>query len=135
MLSRRQVLQRLALLTAASTLAPWRTRGGEPADAPRRHKLGPRLPERALGLTGLHVSMLTVGGHHVGRPSEAEAERIIAAGVRTFETAELYQEGESETRYGKFLTPKYREHLLILTKTMAADAKTAQAISKVRCDG
>ena len=130
MLSRRQVLQKLALLTAAA-MAPERTRAGEPAGTPGRDKLGPRLPERALGRTGLNVSMLTVGGHHVGRPSEVEAERIIeaaiAAGVRTFESAELYQSGESETRYGKFLTPKYREHLLIFTKTMAADAKTAQA--------
>jgi predicted aldo/keto reductase-like oxidoreductase len=74
--------------------------------------------------------MLTVGGSHVGRPSQAEAEQIIEAaielGIRTFETAQLYQNGGSEERYGKFLTPKYREHVLIFTKTMARDARTAE---------
>lgn len=74
--------------------------------------------------------MLAVGGSHVGRPSEAEAERIIEAaiesGIRTFETAQLYQNGGSEERYGKFLTPKYREHVLVFTKTMATDARTAE---------
>jgi len=78
----------------------------------------------------MQVTMLAVGGSHVGRPSEAEAERIVEAaiecGIRTFDTAQLYQNGGSEERYGKFLTPKYREHVQIFTKTMATDARTAR---------
>ena len=74
--------------------------------------------------------MIAVGGSHVGRPSESEAEQIIEAaiesGIRTFETAQLYQNGGSEERYGRYLTPKYREHVQIFTKTMATDGKTAQ---------
>lgn len=131
LLTRRAALRRLAWLAAAGSVASSLvSRAAEPRDAQRTDKLGPRLPERALGRTGLKVSMLTVGGSHVGRPSETEAERIIeaaiASGIRTFETAQLYQNGGSEERYGKFLTPKYREHVQIFTKTMAQDARTAE---------
>ena len=125
--TRRELLQRLALLTGA-TLVPWRVFGAmemAPSD-----KLGPVLPLRTLGKTGLKVTMLTVGGSHIGRPSEAVAQAVIEAaienGIRTFDTAQLYQNGGSEERYGKFLTPKYREHVIIWTKTMAEDAATAR---------
>lgn len=134
MITRRQALRHLAAASAAATVSPWLTRLMAEESGPGRpppDRLGPRLPERELGQTGLRVSMLTVGGSHVGRPSEAEAERIIEtaieSGIRTFETAQLYQNGRSEERYGRFLTPKYREHVLIFTKTMARDARTARS--------
>lgn len=124
MTTRRDALRNLALLAGSALLA-----GRLPAAG--SDKLGPTLPRRPLGRTGLQVSMITVGGSHVGRPAEAEAERIIEAaieaGIRTFETAQLYQGGGSEERYGKFLTPKYREHVQIFTKTMATDARTAES--------
>ena len=127
-ITRRELLQRLALLTGA-TLVPWRAFGAlemAPSD-----KLGPVLPYRTLGKTGLKVTMLAVGGSHIGRPSESVAQAVIEgaieSGIRTFDTAQLYQNGGSEERYGKFLTPKYREHVLIFTKTMAEDAATARS--------
>ena len=128
LITRRELLQRLALLTGA-TLAPWRAIGAvEPAPS---DKLGPVLPQRTLGKTGLKVTMLTAGGSHIGRPSESVAQAVIEAaiesGIRTFDTAQLYQNGGSEERYGKFLTPKYREQVLIFTKTMAEDADTARS--------
>jgi aryl-alcohol dehydrogenase-like predicted oxidoreductase len=127
-ITRREVLQRLTLLTGA-TLLPWRAFGAE-AEA-SSDKLGDILPRRTLGKTGLRVTMIAVGGSHIGRPSEKVAQAVIEAaiesGIRTFDTAQLYQNGGSETRYGKFLTPKYREHVLIFTKTMAEDAPTARA--------
>lgn len=127
MISRRTWLKATAALGALQAL-PLRSVGD--AMLPQQDKLGPILAQRTLGKTGLKVSLLTVGGSHVGRPSEAEAEKIIETaielGVRTFETAQLYQGGGSEERFGKFLTPKYREHVLIFTKTMARDARTAE---------
>jgi aryl-alcohol dehydrogenase-like predicted oxidoreductase len=128
LIPRRELLHRLALLTGA-TLSPWRAIGAvEPAPS---DKLGAVLPLRTLGKTGLKVTMLTVGGSHIGRPSESVAQAVIEAaiesGIRTFDTAQLYQNGGSEERYGKFLTPKYREHVLIFTKTMAEDAATARS--------
>ena len=128
LINRRELLQRLALLTGA-TLAPWRAMGA--ADAASSDKLGPVLPLRTLGKTRLKVTMLTVGGSHIGRPAESVAQAVIEAaiesGIRTFDTAQLYQNGGSEERYGSFLTPKYREHVLIFTKTMAEDAATARS--------
>ena len=128
-ITRREVLQRLAMLTGA-VLLPWRAKGAAEEDS--SDKLGPVLPRRTLGKSGLRPTMLTVGGSHIGRPradSDAQAviEAAIEGGIRSFDTAQLYQNGGSEIRYGKFLTPKYREHVLIFTKTMAEDADTARA--------
>jgi uncharacterized protein len=125
--TRREHLQKLALLTGA--LAGWRESSA--AEAPRADRLGPVLTRRALGKTGMQVTMLTVGGSHIGRPSESVAQAVIEAalenGIRTFDTAQLYQNGGSEERYGKFLTPKYREHVQIFSKTMAEEAATARS--------
>jgi aryl-alcohol dehydrogenase-like predicted oxidoreductase len=127
-LTRRELLQSLALLTGAALL-PWRALGA--AEEASSDKLGPILPRRTLGKTGLRVTMIAVGGSHIGRPSESVAQAVIEgaieSGIRTFDTAQLYQNGGSELRYGKFLTPKYREHVLIFTKTMAEDAETARS--------
>lgn len=127
MTTRRQALRNLALLAGAAFVPGRLTAQASSAGSDR---LGPTLPRRPLGRTGLEVSILTVGGSHVGRPSESEAEQIIEAaieaGIRTFETAQLYQNGGSEERFGRYLTPKYREHVQIFTKTMATDGKTAQ---------
>lgn len=132
MISRREVVRTLALATGGLSLLPWRVlaqaSGGEPAG--ESDALGPLLPRRVLGRTGMRVSMLTIGGSHIGRPSEGEAQAIIEGaielGIRTFETAQLYQNGGSEERFGRFLTPKYREHIQVFTKTMAQDAATAR---------
>ncbi len=127
-LSRREVLQRLALLTGA-TLVPWRVFGAT-APTSTSDKLGSILPQRTLGKTGLKLTMLTVGGSHVARAPENMTQQLIEtaieSGIRTFDTAQLYQNGVSEERYGKFLTPKYREHVVLMTKTMAEDAATAR---------
>ncbi len=126
-MTRRDLLKALALVSASSCL-PRGTTAAELTGG--KDKLGPLLPQRDLGRTGLRVTLLGLGGSHVGRPSEEEAERIIETamerGIRTFETAQLYQNGRSEERYGKFLVPKYRDQVLIFTKTMATDAQTAQ---------
>jgi predicted aldo/keto reductase-like oxidoreductase len=128
MLTRREVLKTLVLLTGA-TFAPWRGLGAEEKTV--SDKLGPLLPQRPLGRTGMKVTMLACGGSHVGRPSETVAQAVVEAaieqGIRTFDTAQLYQNGGSEERYGKYLTPKYREHVLLFTKTMAEDPATAQS--------
>jgi uncharacterized protein len=133
MMTRRTLLQQLTAGAVLATCPPWLARAAGQAgpDRPPPDRLGPRLPVRPLGRTGLQVSMLTVGGSHVGRPSEAEAERIIETaievGIRTFETAQLYQNGGSEERFGRYLTPKYRDHVQIFTKTMARDGRTARS--------
>ncbi len=91
-----------------------------------RDALGAVLPRRRLGRTGVAVTMLGVGGYHVGWTTERDAEEVIeaalAGGVRFFDTAESYNKGESERRYGRFLVPKYRSHIFLMTKSTAKTA-------------
>lgn len=53
-------------------------------------------------------------------------ESAIEEGVRFFDTAENYGNGLSEERYGRYLTPKYRDSIFLMTKTAAPDAATAR---------
>ena len=92
-------------------------------------RLGKLLPLRKLGKSGPVVTNLGVGGDHVGNASEKDAqaiiERALADGIRFFDNAPLYSNGRAETRYGKYLTPKYRDVSFIMTKTLARDKKSA----------
>ncbi|MFW5758947.1 MAG: aldo/keto reductase [Bacteroidota bacterium] len=94
-----------------------------------RDKWGELLPLNDFGHTGEKVTMLGVGGFHIGRMSDHEAQKTIetgiAGGIRFFDAAESYVRGENEVKYGKFLIPKYRDDIYLMTKTKARDGKTA----------
>ncbi|MEO0333081.1 MAG: aldo/keto reductase, partial [Bacteroidota bacterium] len=98
--------------------------------APARDRLGELLPQRKLGKTGETVTMLGLGGAHIARMGEAEAQKTIETalegGVRFFDNAEQYGNGLAEKRYGMFLSPDYRDVSYIMTKTRATNAKVAQ---------
>jgi len=83
-----------------------------------------------LGRTGVEVTMLGLGGAHIGWTTEKQAqeviEKAIEGGVRFFDCAESYSDGESELRFGKYLVPKYRDDVFIMTKSTATDAITAK---------
>ena len=126
MSNRRNFLKSLAGATAGISLASTSV-GSEPNS---RDRLGEVLPKRKLGRTGEYVTMLGTGGYHVGWTSERDAQEVIEAsldgGVRFFDTAESYSKGVSEERYGKYLTPKYRDLIFLMTKSTGKDAKTMQ---------
>ena len=122
MTSRRQFLQ---AASAAAILSPALLRGGS-------DKLGKILPQRELGKTGQKVTAFGLGGHHVGvnrdeKLAQALIERALERGVRFFDNAVNYQDGLSETYYGKFLTPKYRDQVFLTTKSSRT---TAQEVRK-----
>ena len=93
-------------------------------------RLGDLLPQRILGNTGEKVTMLGVGGAHVGRANDKTAQEIIETaiegGIRFFDNAESYSRGGAETKYGKYLVPKYRDISFIMTKSTAQDGAKAQ---------
>lgn len=126
MADRRTFLKSLAGATAGISLATTSI-GSELTSGDR---LGEVLPKRKLGRTGEYVTMLGTGGYHVGWTSERDAQEVIEAalegGVRFFDTAESYSKGVSEERYGKYLTPKYRDLIFLMTKSTGKDAKTVQ---------
>ena len=125
MTNRRLFIKSLAGLTAGLSIGT-QTYGNEPAS----DRLGEVLPKRKFGQTGESVTMLGTGGYHVGWTTERDAQEVIEAslegGVRFFDTAESYSKGLSEERYGKYLTPKYRDLVFLMTKTTGPDAKTVQ---------
>ncbi|MCB0687398.1 MAG: aldo/keto reductase [Saprospiraceae bacterium] len=127
--SRRDFLESLMLLTPGVML-PWniKDRMGNPTQDSDRW--GPLLPKRKLGSTGIEVSMLGVGGYHVGWTTEKDAqavvEKAIQQGIRFFDSAYSYGDGQSERRYGKYLIPKYREDVFIMSKSTAPDYATAR---------
>jgi predicted aldo/keto reductase-like oxidoreductase len=74
--------------------------------------------------------MLGLGGYHIGWTTEKDAQETIEAalegGIRFFDNAESYGPHTSEERYGKYLTPQYRDLVFLMTKTTAKDGKTAR---------
>jgi uncharacterized protein len=93
--------------------------------------IGQVLPKRKLGRNGPEVTCLGLGGYHIGWTTEALAqatiEAALAEGVRFFDTSESYGPHTSEERYGKYLTPKYRSQIFLMTKSDAKDAASARA--------
>lgn len=90
------------------------------------------LPTRPLGKTGERVSILCLGGWHIGSiKDESEAIKIMHAaldnGMTFFDNAWDYHDGGSEVIMGKALVvPGKRKQCFLMTKNCGRDAKTVQ---------
>jgi predicted aldo/keto reductase-like oxidoreductase len=84
---------------------------------------------RILGHTGEKVSMIGIGGAHLGHPDEQTAIRIVRTavdnGVNFMDNCWDYNDGTSEERMGKALRGGYRQKVFLMTKIDGRDAKTA----------
>ncbi len=118
-MDRRKFLRRLVGAAGAPLIIPNLAHAAKISTA-ESDKLGILLPRRPFADTGEQLTLMGVGGWHIGQPGEAECERIIETalemGVRFFDNAWKYHNGRSEERYGKFLTPKYRDQVFIMSK-------------------
>ena len=93
------------------------------------------LPTRALGKTGAEVSVLCLGGWHIGAAAnadEAEAIRIMHAaideGMTFFDNAWDYHDGGSEIVMGKALASSAkRDKVFLMTKGCDRDYEGAMA--------
>lgn len=90
------------------------------------------IPQRAFGRTGETVSIIGMGGYHLGDiGSEREAvslvHRAIDAGITFMDNAWEYHEGTSEQRMGKALANGWRQKVFLMSKvcTHGRDAKVA----------
>ncbi|HZU85461.1 MAG TPA: aldo/keto reductase [Polyangiaceae bacterium] len=105
------------------------------------------IPQRPLGRTGVRVSALAVGGHHLGdAPTYADAERIVAeaidGGVTFFDNCWEYHNGRSEEWLGRALaTGGRRDRVVLMTKvcTHGRDASLAtkmldESLRRLRTD-
>ena len=91
---------------------------------------------RTLGSTGEKVSAIGLGGHHIGRPKDAdEGVRIIRTavdrGITFMDNCWDYHDGESERRMGLALRDGYRQKVFLMTKFDGRTRKaTAQQIDE-----
>ncbi len=86
------------------------------------------VPRRRFGRHDDRVSLLCVGGFHIGKPSERESVRIIHEaldnGVNFLDNAWEYHHGESEKRMGRALKGR-RDRAFLMTKHHGRDKKMA----------
>jgi predicted aldo/keto reductase-like oxidoreductase len=90
------------------------------------------FPTRTLGRTGEKVSIVGLGGYHVGMQSdEQESIRIIRTaldgGINFLDNCWDYNGGESEVRMGKALRDGYRQKAFLMTKI---DGRTKKAAAQ-----
>jgi aryl-alcohol dehydrogenase-like predicted oxidoreductase len=92
------------------------------------------MPQRKLGSTGVQVSMLGLGGAHIGDKDKLSDDEAIAlmrdaitGGITFFDNCWDYNEGKSEERMGKALRDGYRHKVFLMTKLDGRTAKAATA--------
>jgi predicted aldo/keto reductase-like oxidoreductase len=112
-------------MTAASLLMAGSLGGAAKPD----NKNG--MPYRTLGRTGEKVSVIGLGGYHLGNQSDPEESiRIIRTGIdegiNFLDNCWDYNGGESEIRMGKALRDGYRQKAFLMTKIDGRN-KTAAA--------
>ena len=103
------------------------------------------MPYRTLGRTGEQVSLIGMGGFHVGSlDSDAEGIKLVHAGIdrgiNFMDNSWDYHNGNSEVRMGKALAQGgYRQKIFLMTKI---DGRTAasfnsqlnQSLSRLQTD-
>ena len=88
------------------------------------------IPKRALGSTGEEVSIIGMGGGHVGSGSLTDREAVylvhyaIDHGVTFMDNAWEYSEGHAEARMGQAIYDR-RDEVFLMTKVCARDADGA----------
>ncbi len=124
---RRAFIRKVSAVAALGLVADW------VSASPVKDKSGDILPQRQLTRNGEKVTAFCLGGYHLGfteNPLEAERtiERAMELGVRFFDNARKYNNGRSEEYMGKFLTPKYRDQIFLMTK---APGKTGAEVRQM----
>ena len=123
-MDRRRFLRYLAGAAGSASALPAMT-GAAKFSEGDSDRLGALLPQRSFADTGEKLTIMGVGGWHIGQCSETECQRIIEealeSGVRFFDNAWKYHDGLSEERYGKFLTPRYRDDVFLMSKADSRD--------------
>ena len=117
-LDRREFLGKATLGIAATTVGVpllERAVSAQPA------AVAGEVPYRTLGHSGEKVSLVGLGGYHIGvQKDEEESIRIIRTavdnGINFLDNCWDYNDGESEVRMGKALRDGYRKKVFLMTK-------------------
>jgi aryl-alcohol dehydrogenase-like predicted oxidoreductase len=90
-----------------------------PANNPRPE--APGMIYRNLGTTGERVSAIGLGGYHIGKGPDAQANiqlirQAIDKGITFLDNCWDYNDGISEVRMGQALRDGYRQKVFLMTK-------------------
>src|SRR5215831_11718725 len=108
-MDRRDFLKTAAVATVVSSLGQQLSYGAD------------TFPYRVLGHTGEKVSLIGLGGYHLGgQADEQESIRIVRtgldSGINFLDNCWDYNAGASEDRMGKALGDGYRQKAFLMTK-------------------
>jgi len=122
--TRREFLKKTTALTAYGLFSNWASASSN------SDKLGEILPQRQIIRNGEKTTSFCMGGYHLGlaeneKQAEMMVDKAIEMGVRFFDNARVYHRGYSEELYGKFLVPKYRDQVFMMTKSVARTTEEA----------
>ena len=136
-------MRRRKFLKVAAVAAVVSQTAGEPgsaADEPAKETNLKRPKEtvrgdmryRQLGQTGVEVSIIGLGGHHIGRQrDEKDSIEIIRtaidSGINFMDNCWDYHDGGSEVRMGQALQDGYRKKVFLMTKI---DGRTKKAAAE-----
>ena len=117
---------------------------GAPKEGETKLPPGGVMPTRVLGRTGEKVSLVGLGGYHIGVPKDEQTSiRIVRMaldhGVNFLDNCWDYNEGKSEELMGKALQDGYRQKAFLMTKLDgrtkdAATAQLEQSLKRLRTD-
>src|ERR1700681_1321350 len=133
-------------MTAASLLMVGSLSGAANPDSKSDTRPDTRngIPYRTLGRTGEKVSVIGLGGYHLGNQSDPE-ESIhiirtgIDEGINFLDNCWDYNGGESEARMGKALRDGYRQKAFLMTKIdgrnkAAAESQLNDSLRRLQTD-
>ena len=102
------------------------------------------IPYRTLGRSGERVSLIGLGGYHLGKQADAqESIRIIRVGldegINFLDNCWDYNGGESEIRMGNALRDGYRQKAFLMSKIdgrtkVAATAQIDESLRRLQTD-
>src|SRR4051794_34261605 len=101
------------------------------------------IARRRLGRAGVQVSMMGLGGHHIGRGDQATGVRLVRmaldGGIDFLDNCWDYNAGRSEEWMGKALQDGYRQRAFLMTKldghtAAAARAQLEQSLRRLQTD-
>src|SRR5437667_4980014 len=88
------------------------------------------IPYRTLGRSGEKVSIVGLGGYHIGHPEDEQLSITIVRtaldnGINFLDNCWDYNGGQSEIRMGKALRDGYRQKAFLMTKIDGQTKKAA----------
>jgi uncharacterized protein len=132
-MDRRDFMKKAAATTVVASIAQKFVHGAD------------SFPYRTLGHTGEKVSLIGLGGYHLGQAKQEEQESIriirtgLDSGVNFLDNCWDYNGGVSEERMGKALRDGYRQKAFLMTKVdgqtkKAATEQLEQSLQRLQTD-